>query len=167
MALGESFGQKDDRIDAGHLEVDGNARVFGGALKVKACIATAGKADGADARIADEFQAGFIADVVDHLNRGGGKVGCFDGFECLFGEQACRVGVKWMCFRNDRVAGGDGGGEVASADAVEGEGKVIRAEDDHGSNGSKAGADIFFEVERGVAPGLFRGLRLRLGEADL
>jgi hypothetical protein len=57
VALGESFGEKDDRIDAGHLEVDGNARVFGGALKVKACIATAGKADGADARIADEFQA--------------------------------------------------------------------------------------------------------------
>ena len=60
-----------------------------------------------------------------------------------------------MGLGDDGVAGGDGGGEVASADAVEGEGKVVGAEDDDGADGGEAGADIFFEVEGGVAPGLF------------
>src|SRR6202030_4439814 len=63
----------------------------------------------------------------------------------------------------------DGGGEVASADAVEGEGEVVGAEDDDGPDGRKTGADIFFEVERGVAPGLFahrgRGLAKLVGGA--
>src|ERR1700756_3075886 len=58
-------------------------------------------------------------------------------------------------FGDDGVAGCDGGDEVSSADAVEGEGKVVGAEDDDGADGGEAGADIFFEVEGGVAPGFF------------
>ena len=154
-ALGEGAGKEDDRIDAGHLEVDGFARVFGGSFEVKAGVAAAGEADGADARIADELEAVFVADVVDQLNGGEGEAGLLDGFEGLLGEEARGVGVERVGFRDDGIARGDGGGEVSSADAVEGEGKVVGAEDDDGTDGGKAGADIFFEVERGVAPGLF------------
>ena len=60
-----------------------------------------------------------------------------------------------MGFGDNWIAGGDGCGEVASADAVEGEGKVIWAEDDDRTDGSEAGTDIFFEVEGDVAPGFF------------
>ncbi len=60
-----------------------------------------------------------------------------------------------MRLSDDRIAGCDGRGEVASADAVESERKVVRPKDDDGADGSKAGANIFFEVEGGVVPGLF------------
>ena len=168
-AFGERAWKEDDRVDAGHLEVDGFACVFGGAFEVEAGVAAAGEADRADAGIADELEAVFVADVVDHLNGGGGKAGRFDGFEGLFGEQARGVGVERMGLRDDGIAGGDGSGEVSAADAVEGEGKVVGAEDDDGADGSEAGADIFFEVEGGVAPGLFahcgRGLAKLVGGA--
>src|SRR5580692_11035150 len=59
-----------------------------------------------------------------------------------------------MGLGDDRVSGCYCGGKVASADAVEGEGKVIGAEDDDGADGREVRADIFFEVEGGVAPGL-------------
>jgi hypothetical protein len=77
-----------------------------------------------------------------------------DRFEGLFGEEARGVGVEGMGLRDDGVAGGDGSGEVSSADAVEGEGKVVRTEDDDGADRSEAGADIFFDVEGCVTPGL-------------
>src|SRR5580698_377036 len=60
-----------------------------------------------------------------------------------------------MSLGNDRVAGGDGGGEVASANTVEGEGKVVRAEDNDRPYRGEAGTDILFEVECCVAPRLF------------
>src|SRR5258708_6438567 len=60
-----------------------------------------------------------------------------------------------MGFRDDGITRCDGGGEVSSTNAVEGEGKVIGTKDNDRSDGSEAGADIFFEVESGVAPGLF------------
>ncbi len=154
-AFGESAGEEDDGVDAGHLEIDGFACVFGGSLEVKAGVAAAGEADGADAGIADELEAVFIADVVDQLDGGEGKAGGFEGLESLFGEKARGVGVEWMGFRDDGIAGGDGSGEVSAADAVEGEGEVVGAEDDDGADGREAGADVFLEIERGVTPGLF------------
>jgi len=122
---------------------------------VEAGVAAAGETYGADAGIADELEAVFVADVVDQLNGGGRKAGLFDGFEGLLGEQARGVGVEGVGFGDDGIAGGDGGGEVSTADAVEGEGKVVGAEDDDRADGGEAGADIFFEVEGGVAPRLF------------
>jgi len=47
---------------------------------MKAGVAAAGEANGADARIANEFEAVFVADVVDELNGRGRKTGCFDWF---------------------------------------------------------------------------------------
>src|SRR6266403_1143482 len=106
---------------------------------MKAGVAAASEADGADARIADQLEAVFIADVVDQLNSGGRKAGLFDGFEGWLGQQARRVGVERMGLRDDGIAGCDSCGEVASADAVEGEGKVVGPEDDDGAYGRKAG----------------------------
>ena len=154
-AFGEGAGKEDDRIDAGHLEIDGFACVFGGALEMKAGVAAAGEADGADAGIADELEAVFIADVVDQLHGGEGKARCFEGLESLFGEQARGVWVERVGLGDDGIAGGDGCGEISAADAVEGEGKVVGPEDDDGADGGEAGADVFLEIERGVAPGLF------------
>jgi hypothetical protein len=122
---------------------------------MEAGIAASGEGHGADAGIADELEAVFVADVVEELDGGEGKAGLFEGFESLFAEEAGGVGVEGVRFCDNGIAGGDGGGEVSSADAVEGEGKVVGAEDDDRADGGVAGADIFFEVECGVAPGLF------------
>ena len=74
-AFGERAGKEDDGVDARHLEVDGFACVFGGALEVETGVAAAGEADGADAGIADELEAVFVADVVDQLDGGGRESG--------------------------------------------------------------------------------------------
>ena len=153
-AFGEGAGKEDDGVDAGHFEVDGFAGVFGGGFEGEAGVAAAGEGDGADAGIADELEAVFVADVVDQLNGGGGRPACWRASRASSARR--RVVSGWRVgFGDDGVAGGDGGGEISAADAVEGEGKVVGAEDDDGADRGEAGADVFFEVDGGVAPGLF------------
>ena len=150
--FGKRAGKKDNRVDARHLEKDGLACLFSGSPETKTGIPASGKADGAHSRIAHEFEPVFIADVVDQLDRRWRKSGLFDGLESLFGQQPGRIGMKRMSLCDDRIAGRDGGGEVASADTVEGEGKVVRAEDDDWADRREAGADVLFKVECCVTP---------------
>ena len=83
-------------------------------------VAAASEADRSDTRIADEFQTVLVADVVDQLNGGRWQAGLFDGFQGLLSQQPGGVGVERMGFRDDGIAGGDGGGKVSATDAVEG-----------------------------------------------
>ncbi len=70
--FGQRAGKEDDGVDAGHLQVDGFTCVLGGTFEMKACVAAASETDGAYAGIADELETVFVADVVDHLDRGEG-----------------------------------------------------------------------------------------------
>jgi hypothetical protein len=163
-AFGQSAGKKDDWIDARHLQVDRNARVFSGTPEVKTCVAATRKANGADTGIPDEPEASFIADVVNHLNSRGRQASCFDGSQGLFGEQPCGVRVERMNLRDHWIARGNGSREVAPADAIKGEGKVVRTEDDYRTDRGEAGTNVFFEVQGGVAPGFFAGSSSSLPE---
>ncbi len=75
--------------------------------------------------------------------------------EGLFGEQTRRVGMERMGLRYYRIAGGDGGSEVASTDSVEGEREIVGPEDDDGTDGREAGTDVLLEVKSGMTPGFF------------
>jgi len=59
---------------------------------------------------------------------------------------------------------GDGCGEVSSADAVEGEGKVVRAEDHDRTDGREVGADVRLGVDDGVGPRSLAGCGGSLSE---
>ena len=54
---------------------------------------------------------------------------------------------------DDGIADGDGSGKIATADAVEGEWEIVRAENDDRTYGSEAGADVQFEIEGCALPG--------------
>ncbi len=51
-----------------------------------------------------------------------------------------------------RIAGSHGGGKISTRCAVEGEGKIVRAEDDHWADRRKHRADVGLGIDRGLHP---------------
>ncbi len=64
-----------------------------------------------------------------------------------------------MSLRNYRIPRGNRGSKIASADAVEGKWKVVRAEDDHWPDGRKARPNIQLGIERCALPRLLARCR--------
>ncbi len=89
----------------------------------------AGERDRRDPRVADELQPVLVVAVVEHADpavrqAGGGGGGGHQRGKIPAGGRVMRVPLG-----DDRAAGGDRGGEVPAAQAVEGERKIVRADD--------------------------------------
>src|ERR1700738_5022277 len=86
------------------------------------------------------------------------------GCDCIgenLGGQFAGAGMRRMGLDDDRTAGGESGGGVATRDR-EGEGEVTGAEDGDGAEGSQHGADVGAREglavgERGVDAGVYPG----------
>ncbi len=92
--------------------------------------------------------------MVQDLDGRGGQADPAHGLDRRLGQETGRPRRAGIGLGDDRIAGRQGGREIAAADGVEGEGEVVGAEDRDGApERGKPGADAEPGVDRGAAPG--------------
>ena len=103
-----------------------------------------------------------MAGAIQQLDEPWGKPGLGRCLLRQLGEEAGGLGMRAVPLGDDRVAGCDGGGEVAPGDPIESERKVVGAKDHDRAEGAEGRADIGLRVENGPLPGPLAGRRGRL-----
>src|SRR5690606_4986546 len=116
------------------------ARFVGGFFQGETASATAGVAGGSGAGVGYELLADGVVGAVDQLDDSDRHAGFRRGGMGGFREYFRRPGMRRIRLGDDGIARGDGGGEVSSGGAVEGERKVVRPENADGSDRTVAGA---------------------------
>ena len=101
-----------------------------------------------------------MINLVNELHRRRRKPALGQRAERFFRQEPRRAGVQRMSLRNDRIAGRDGGREIAAGDARERKRKIVGTKHGHGTDRLETRADAVFGIDRRKGP---RSVFCRLG----